>query len=105
MSMKSSNFGPLEYNDGRTKQAYKDQCDINRIIKRVAVKGGLSHVQKYPEAIYGEFDGEFDLLTATARIEKANQIFGDLPAEVRREFNNNALEFVNYAASIPPWRS
>ena len=42
MSMKSSNFGPLEYNDGRTKQAYKDQCDINRIIKRAAVKGGLS---------------------------------------------------------------
>lgn len=100
MSMKSSDFGPREYNDGRAKQAYKDQCDINKILKKAQVKGGIAHVQKYPEAIYGEFDGEFDLLTAHGQIEKANRIFGELPAEVRREFNNNALEFVKYASSL-----
>jgi hypothetical protein len=102
MSMKSSDFGPRDYSDGRTKQAYKDQCDINKILKKAQVKGGLSHVQKYPEAVYGEFDGEMDLLTAHERIGKANAIFSELPAEVRREFNNNALEFVQYAGSLSP---
>ena len=63
----------------RTKQAFKDQCDVNKILARAQVKGGLSHVQKYPHAVYGEFDGEMDLLTAHSRIEKAERIFSDLP--------------------------
>ena len=86
-----------EYKDGRTKQSFKDQCDINKILKKAAVKGGLSHVQKYPEAIYGEFDQDVDLLTARNRIAQADKIFMDLPAEVRREFNNDALAFIQYA--------
>lgn len=101
MSMKNSSFGPLEYNDGRTKQSYKEQCDINKILKKAQVKGGLAHVQKYPEPTYGEFNQEFDLLTAREQISKANQIFGELPAEVRREFDNDALKFVQYAGSVP----
>lgn len=87
-----------DYSDGMTKQSFKDQCDINKILKKAEVAGGLSHVQKYDAAVYGEFDGEFDLLTANARIQKANEIFNDLPAEVRSEFQNNALAFVKFAA-------
>lgn len=86
------------YNDGVTKQSFKDQCDINKILKKAEVSGGLSHVMKYDKAVYGEFDGEFDLLTAHERIAKAETIFNDLPAEVRREFQHNALEFVKFAA-------
>lgn len=82
-------------------QAFKDSCDVNQILEKAAVAGGLSHVQKYPEAVYGEFDGAFDLLTAHERIQKANEIFADLPAETRKEFGNNALEFVTWAASQP----
>lgn len=99
MSMKSSDFGPREYKDGRTKQSFKDQCDINKILKKAAVKGGLAHVQKYPEVIYGEFDVEVDLLTARQRIADAERIFMDLPAEVRQEFNNDALAFVGFAGN------
>lgn len=91
-----------EYNDGRTKQSFKDQCDINKILKKAQVKGGLAHVQKYPEAVYGEFDPSLDLFTARERIAKAEQIFMELPAEVRSEFRNDALEFVNYAGSLTP---
>ena len=89
---------PKNYDDGRTKQAFKDQCDINKILKKAQKTGSIAHLQKYPELVYGEFDGEFDLLTAHERIAKANQIFEDLPSEVRREFNNDALAFVNFAA-------
>ena len=57
MSMKSSDFGPRDYSDGRTKQAFKDQCDINKILKKASVTGSIAHLQKYPELIYGEFNG------------------------------------------------
>ena len=90
---------PLNYDDGRTKQAFKDQCDINKMLKKAQQKGSLAHIQKYPELAYGEFDGEFDLLTAHKRINRANEIFGELPSEIRSEFNNNALKFVTWAAN------
>lgn len=87
------------YDDGRTKQAFKDQCDINKILKKAMRTGSIAHLNKYPEAVYGEFDGEFTLLEAHGRIERANEIFSELPSEVRREFNNNALEFVSFAGN------
>lgn len=90
---------PKVYKDGRTKQAFKDQCDINKMLKKAQKVGSLSHLQKYPERIYGEFDGEFDLLTATERLDKANEIFNDLPSEVRSEFHNDPLKFVLFAAN------
>lgn len=102
MSMESSDFGPRVYDDGRTKQSFKDACDINKILQKAAVKGGLAHVQKYPEAVYGEFDPSLDLFVARDRIDRATQIFSELPAEVRREFKNDPLEFVTYANSVPP---
>lgn len=86
----------------RTIQSFKDSCDINKILKKAQIKGGLAHVQKYPEAVYGEFDPEFDLFQARERIADAQAIFDDLPAEVRREFNNDALSFISYAGSLTP---
>ena len=87
-----------EYKDGRTKQAFKDSTDINKILKKAQHTGSIAHLQKYPEAIYGEFLGtDFDLLTAHQRIDQANQIFADLPSEVRGEFGNDPLRFVKFA--------
>lgn len=92
-----------EYKESdRTVQSFKDACDINKILKKAQVKGGLAHVQKYPEAVYGEFDPSIDLLVARDRIAKAETIFSELPAEVRREFGNDSLEFVKYAAGLSP---
>lgn len=100
MSMKSSDFSERKYTDGRTKEAFKDQCDINKILKKAAIKGGLSHVQKYPEAVYGEFDPSLDLFVARERIAQAERIFADLPAEIRREFGNDAVKFIEYGKTV-----
>ena len=88
-----------EFKDGRTKQAFKDQCDINKMLAKAQQNGSVSHLLKYPEAVYGEFDGEFDLLTAQSKIMRANQIFDDLPSEVRNEFGNDPLKFVAFAGN------
>lgn len=86
-----------KYKDGRTKQAFKDQCDINKMLAKAQRVGSIAHLNKYPEATYGEFDGEFTLLEAHGRIAKAEGIFSELPSEIRNEFNNDALAFVKFA--------
>lgn len=83
--------------ENRTVQSFKDSCDINKMLKQAQVKGSISHLIKYPEAVYGEFDGEFDLLTAHERLNRAKEIFNDAPSEIRNEFNNNPLEFIAFA--------
>jgi hypothetical protein len=72
-------FGP-----GRTKQSFKDSTDINKILKKAQKAGSLAHLQKYDKAVYGEFHG-YDLLEAMGKIDRANEIFADLPAEIRSE--------------------
>ena len=86
-----------DFSDGRTKQSFREAADINKIMKKAQTHGSLSHLLKYPEATYGEFNGEFDLLSAHGQIQRANEIFADLPSEVRREFNDDALKFVKFA--------
>lgn len=99
MSMKSSDFKKAKkYTDGLTKQAFKDSCDVNKILKRAAKAGSISHLQKYPAAEYGEFEN-YDLLEAHRRLKRANEIFEDLPAEVKREFDQDALAFAGFCSN------
>ena len=85
------------YNDGRTKQAFKDSTDINKILKKAQKGAGLAHALKYDKAVYGEFTG-VDLLGAFEQCGRAQAIFADLPAEVRREFGQDAFKFAGYAS-------
>ena len=82
----------------RTKQAFKDTTDVNKILDRAQKAGSLAHVQKYDSAEYGEFEG-YDLLEAHRRVTKAQQIFNDLPSEIRSEFGGDAFKFAEYASN------
>ncbi len=88
-------LAPKVYKDGRTKQAFKDQCDITKILSKAQKTGTISHLNKH-EASYGDF-ADFDYFEAQLQIAKANTIFDELPSEVRREFNQNPQEFFEFA--------
>ena len=85
------------YDDGRTKQSFKDSTDINKILKKAQKAGSLAHLQKYDKAVYGEFEN-YDLLEAMQKVDRANEIFNDLPAEIRSEFKHDALAFAKFAS-------
>jgi hypothetical protein len=85
-------FGP-----GRTKQSFKDACDVNKILKKHGIKNAQAHVVQYPPEYYEQFEGQ-DLLQSYQLIEKANEVFDRLPSEVRSEFGNNALAFAGFAS-------
>ncbi len=84
----------LEYNDGRTKQCHKDECDINKIMSRFEVTGTISHVNKY-EAVYGDFS-DFDFHEQTRRLTQGREVFDALPSEVRQEFGQSPAAFFDF---------
>ncbi len=97
MSMHFMEHGEPEkivFGDSRTKQAFKDECDINRIMHMATKTGAISHLNKY-EGTYGDFE-EFDFLAAHLQIRKANEIFEALPAELRREFQQSPQQFFKF---------
>ncbi len=82
------------YNDGRTKQCHKDECDINKIMTRFEVTGTISHLEKY-EGVYGDFSN-FDFHEQTTMLTKGREVFDALPAELRREFGQSPAAFFDY---------
>lgn len=84
-----------DYSDGRTKQSFKDQTNINKIMAKAARGGTISHLAKHG-ATYGDFSDIDDLMTAHKRLEKGQQIFEELPGEIKREFQNNPVKFFAY---------
>ena len=82
--------------DDKAKQSFKDSCDVNKILKKAQRTGSLAHVEKYPENMYGEFEG-VDLLGAFERDQRAKEMFADLPSEVRAEFGHDPYTFFGFA--------
>jgi len=77
----------------RTKQAHKDECDINLIIKRHADTGAISHLN--PQAPrFGDFATPYDLKSAIDAVNEAAHTFEQLPAEVRQAAANSPVQFL-----------
>lgn len=102
MSMKKTRaVQPKAYKDGRTKQSFKDETDINKMLERAQLAGTLSHIEKHG-AFYGDF-ADFDFDEAQFALARATSIFAELPSEVRKEFDQNPgrfFEFVNNPENI-----
>ena len=89
-----ANIQVQEYTDGRTKQAFADETDINKILHRAQKAGTLSHLQKY-EGMYGDF-ADFDFMDAQLNLVKGRELFDELPSELRNEFNQSPAQFFDY---------
>lgn len=85
---------PKDYSDGRTKQSFKDQCDINKLLYKAARTGTLSHLEQFGGQ-YGDFS-DFDFHLNMNRLAEGRQIFEQLPAEIRREFKQDPQQFFEY---------
>lgn len=85
----------------RTKQSFKDECDINKIVKRFTKSNGIdpSMLQGFPvDGNFGDFSDVPDLRTMYERIAVAEESFYQLPSKVRMRFDNDALAFMEFAS-------
>ncbi len=91
-------YTPEYEKPGRTKQSFKDSCDVNKILKKAQKTGTISHLNKH-QATYGDLSG-FDFTEAQIQLAKAGEIFDDLPSEIRREFDNSPAKFFEFANDV-----
>lgn len=84
-----------DYSDGRTKQSFKESCDINNILRRAQRAGALSHIQQFGGE-YADFS-DFDFLEAHIKLARAKEIFDHLPHTVKSEFHQSPAAFFEFA--------
>jgi len=80
----------------RTQQSFRDECDINTILKRFNVTGQLPVGSVQPQ--YGDFSGITDYQSALNAVMAAQDSFLQLPAKVRAKFDNDPALFVDWAS-------
>lgn len=79
--------------DGRTKQAHKNECDINQVLKKYLKTGVIEHVSTH-KAQYGEAPG-IDFKEALDLVRRSQEMFDELPAKARKHFNNDPSAFMD----------
>lgn len=80
--------------EGRTKQAFKDECDINQIMARYQKTGVIDFINKH-QAQYGDVTG-IDFQQAMETIASAQSLFNDLPSTIRTRFKNDPAQFMDF---------
>lgn len=88
-------FGDAVEAVSRTKQQFKDECDINKILKRYKKTGVVPSNGK--PAIYGDFTGVLDYQSMMNKVAHANEVFEQLPIDVRKEMGFDPANMVAFA--------
>lgn len=78
----------------RTKQSFKDECDINIILKKYNLTGQLPAMKNNP--LFGDFSQIQDYQESMNIILKAEEQFNSLPAVLRERFKNDTGAFLDY---------
>jgi phage internal scaffolding protein len=75
-------------------QQFKDECDINNILRQFNITGQLPDALLSPK--YGDFSGISDYKTALDRVISADEEFMNLPATLRARFDNDASNLIEF---------
>lgn len=78
----------------RAKQEFKEDSDINTILKRFGITGKLPSNVRMP--MYGDFSDVNSFHQAVNAIAAANESFSAMPAHVRSRFQNDPERFVQF---------
>ncbi len=79
---------------GRTRQSFKDECDINMIMAKFVKTGAVDHSTKHGGS-YG-FATSISFHEAMNVVTKAEAMFMDLPSVVRKRFGNDPADFLEF---------
>jgi phage internal scaffolding protein len=78
-----------------TKQAFKDECDVNNIIKRWARTGLMEHIAQY-QGSYVDLPDGIDYKTAMDALLESQDAFASLPSKIRQRFENDPVQFLEF---------
>jgi len=91
----ASNESGLHCEDAsRTQQHFKDECDINNILRQFNITGMLPEQAVSPR--YGDFSGIMDYHSALNQVIAAEDEFMSLPATLRARFENDPAQLIEF---------
>ena len=76
------------------KQEFKDDADLNSIMRKFQKTGAIDHYAKY-QGEYGEI-GPAGLHQAMNTVIRAQNMFDELPSSIRNRFDNNPQDFLSF---------
>lgn len=79
------------------KQSFKDDCDINTILRRHRAGAVISHVNEN-QGRFADVSGISDYRESIERVRAANDFFMGLPALLRARFDNDPAYFLDFIA-------
>lgn len=93
----SALFATINTEDSMTQQDDAKGCDINIIVKQFTKSGQLPQIQETP--LGGDFTNALDFRACQDKLKEANDAFLLVPAHIRKRFNNDAAEYIQFASN------
>jgi len=91
----ASNESGLDCEDpSLAQQHFRDECDINNILRQFNITGLLPETPLSPR--YGDFTGIHDYQSALNAVIAAEDGFMTLPADIRATFGNDPEQLINF---------
>lgn len=89
----ATNFD-LDEEPSMTQQQFKDECDINTIVKNFGLTGQLP--DNYQPPMSGDFTEVMTFEEAQNAIRAATEQFMAMPAQIRERFDNNPQKLMDF---------
>lgn len=84
----------------RTKQEFKDQCDINNVIKEFTRTGQINHISAAAaRGTFIDLPDDLDYQSSLNIVLRAEESFMALPAKVRDRFDNDPAAFLAFVTN------
>lgn len=80
-----------------THQSFKQECDINFIMRKYQRTGLADHVNQY-QGDYSDLTDVPDYHEAMNKILSANEAFSTLSSSIRKKFSNDPAEFLDFVS-------
>lgn len=91
VSRKTSEGTCCSAEEGRTRQEFGDECDLNKIVAR-AERSGVMPIGR-EDGVFADLSGIRDLHGSLEEVRRAGEAFAALPAKVRNAFDNDVVAF------------
>lgn len=88
--------GIVNNSPSMTQQEFRNEVDIDNIMNRYRITGSLPEHLVLEPGQYGDFTDVPSFMEAQEIILKAEKDFMDLPSNIRKRFNNDPVEFLDF---------
>lgn len=82
--------------EDKTKQSFKDECDVNNIVARFSATGQLPNFNQIPPQYLDVT--EMDFQEHQNFIAEAQTMFNELPSALRSRFENSPAKFLDFCS-------